>query len=264
MKRIRDLFPVNDKINNELIDEYLNEIEVVLAEFFQLELNFMIETAEDNRACLINHTISKIEIVLESCHALLDRGFYGSSNALYRQVYEYIVWLKMYISMDKESSEIISRAFFETSQDARSGKNEAVRYLKEHFKLHLPNEYIDKVSQKECKEFVTSYYSELSALTHGSRFSQQTFTPDTNDFLHLHESLFRLVTIMCMSSYSSQLAYSIYGSWDGKLGAFNEHAQQAMSIHKRCEKLLNKIDSKSVGQVPLQLVVLKGEWKYTK
>ena len=262
MERLRDLFPNKSGTTEAQFDTFLQEIQTLIGDFFQLAHDFFVMTMEDNDARLINHTISKMEVALKSCHLLLDKGFYGSANALYRQVYEYIVWLKMYVSMEEERNTLISTVFFADINDLRGGNNDAIRYLGDHFKISLPPEYTGIIARREWQRFTGEYYSELSALTHGSCFSQQTFIPSGDDYIHLSESLLRLVTIMCMAFYSSQLAYSVYGLWRPNIGAFNDYAQRAMGLHQKCEGLLSKLSPKHNEEIPWQIIILKGTWKY--
>lgn len=255
-ERFRDLFPDKTDEIEAFVDDCLYEINDILADFWKLEFDFCILSKDDKNALLINHTISKMEIALESCHHLLDIGYYGSANTLYRQVYEYVVWLKMYISELQNPNKNIQEIFF--SSDC---KQDAVSYLKNNFKISIPNEYMGKITRSQVNQFVCTYYGELCSLTHGSRNSQQTFIQSENDYSELKKSLFRFVTLLCMSTYSSQLAYSAYGIWRMEIGRDNDYAQRARELHKRSEKLLNKIDSKSIEKIPLQIVIIKGKWE---
>lgn len=48
------------------------------------------------------------------------------------------------------------------------------------------------------------------------------------------------------------------------MGAFNDYATRAVELHKKCETLLSRVSPKAEGEIPWQIVILKGTWRYIK
>lgn len=201
-ERIRDLFIDEDGTQKEKVDEQITCINQISNRYFQLVHDFLFLNLSNPKSKMISHLTSKMVIALESCIHLLDLGFYGSANAIYRQVYEYVVWLKMY-NLDK--CDIVERTFFDVNSN-----QEAIRFCEKNFDIRLPDEYKDKISKNEARQYLDKYYSELCALTHGSCFSQQFFIPTEDSYKSLQDSIIRFATLMCMVAYVTQISYAQY------------------------------------------------------
>ena len=253
-KKLRNLFPITSNAELEKINKRIEKLKRFLTNYYQVVENFIIPNYEDENAKLIGHLTFKIEIALESCIELLDLGFYGSANAIYRQIYEYIVWLKMHLS---DTSGIVEETFFDLNK-----KDDAIKFLKEQFKIKLSDEYNTIINTTDITEFVKAYYAELCALTHGTCSSQQFFIPAEDSYDELQLSMIRLVTLLCMAIYTTQMAYCKYYQESNNLENNKSDILLLKNLHIDCEKFLSDLDNtKKDNEVPLQLIILKGKWQ---
>ena len=258
---LRDLFTETSDMNKELADKYLQKAKDILAQYLKSTLDYLKDHLTNDEAKLILHLTNKIEIALESCVELLNLGFYGSANAIYRQAYEYVVWLKMYISMDTDKLHIIQDAFWGEINNPAAKKNEAIGYMTKHFIPNIPEENQNDMSIEEIKAFGKEYYAELCALTHGTCNSQQILISD-DSYHQFRNSLYRLSTLLCMATQTTLLAYKTYGMWCENAEELATLIEHMSHLYSESEDFMSSIDSNKGSQISAQVAILKGVWTY--
>lgn len=252
-RKLRDLFKDNDGLQKAKIDSQIAYISKITDRYFKIVHDFLFLNLENPRSKMISHLTSKMEIALESCISLLDLGYYGAANAIYRQIYEYIVWLKMY---NLDVCDIVEKTFFETAST-----QEAISFCTDNFDIRLPDEYKSTISKKEARRVLGEYYSELCAATHGSCTSQQFFIPPEDSYDWLQDSIIRFSALMCMVAYVTQISYAQYFKTVDSKTENLELATEAMEIHRSIEEFLSQLDPTKGNQIPITVVILKGTWK---
>lgn len=250
---LRDLFNDNDGSQKAKIDKQIATISHITGRYFKIVNDFLSLNIENPRSKMIIHLTSKMEIALESCIHMLDFGYYGSANAIYRQIYEYIVWLKMF---NLDACNVVENTFFDVGNT-----QEAVSFCKDNFDIRLPDEYKGVISKKEARSVLGEYYSELCAATHGSSTSQQLFIPPEDSYEWLQDSIIRFSALMCMVAYVTQISFAQYFKTVDSKTENLELATEAMEIHRNIEEFLSQLDPTKGDQIPITVVILKGTWK---
>lgn len=251
---LRSLFK-DDGSQKAKIDKQIADISYITGRYFKVVNDFMLLNIENPKSKMIIHLTTKMEIALESCVHMLDLGYYGSANAIYRQIYEYIVWLKMF---NLDACNVVEKTFFDVENT-----QEAVGFCKDNFDIRLPDEYKGVISKKDARSVLGEYYSELCAATHGTSTSQQLFIPTEDSYKWLQDSIVRFSALMCMVAYVTQISYAQYfKTVDSKSENF-ELATESMEIHRSIEKFLSQLDPDKGNKVPITVVILKGTWKQT-
>ena len=250
---LRSLFKDDDGTQKVKIDHQIAYISKMTTRYFNIVHDFLFLNLENPKSKMIGHLTSKMEIALESCIHLLDLGYYGSANAIYRQIYEYVVWLKMF---NLDTCNIVEKTFFDVAST-----QEAINFCTNNFDVRLPDEYKSKISKKEARCILGEYYSELCAATHGSCTSQQFFIPPEDSYKWLQDSIIRFSALMCMVAYVTQISYAQYFKTVDSKKQNCELAIEAMEIHRSVEEFLSQLDSTKGDQIPIIVVILKGTWK---
>ena len=184
-----------DLVAEENLKTVLRKLNSANKEFFML-IASCLKLGFPSKFSLALHAFYKIQLAIESCILLLQNGYYGTANAMYRQIYEFILWARISFVLDESKLKDISDAFFSsryseydplhTKKSAR--KPSVIPYIKKHITWSIPSEFSKSITQSEMEILIQNFYADLCALTHASNESQQYFIAEKTFYDNLTNS----------------------------------------------------------------------------
>ena len=110
--RVRDRFiEIIDENEENLFSQRIKNIRKQIKKIFK-HLHETCAVIEPCEFMLIWGTLQRCLICIESCISLVSDGYIGSANALFRQIYEFLVWAKVGIDSDTETLKEVNAAFY--------------------------------------------------------------------------------------------------------------------------------------------------------
>ncbi len=124
-------------------------------------------------------------ICLESILELIGAGYVGSANALFRQVYEFLIWAKIAIDNDIPESLVKIHDDFYLSDGNNSGRDVLSGYYPK-LKYVSDDESLDEESIKQEGRFIFKMYSQM---IHGGSLAQQCPLPSEEFYKNIEDMI---------------------------------------------------------------------------
>ena len=180
--RVRDRFiEIIDENEENLFSQRIKNIRKQIKKIFK-HLHETCAVIEPCEFMLIWGTLQRCLICIESCISLVSDGYIGSANALFRQIYEFLVWAKVGIDSDTETLKEVNAAFYKGDLSHRI----LVTNILKAVKIDITN---GSYSETELKAKGKELYHGYSLLTHASDISQQVPYKQENFYVYLNECL---------------------------------------------------------------------------
>ncbi|MEG0367695.1 MAG: hypothetical protein RR585_12720 [Coprobacillus sp.] len=276
------IFNTLDKKKKKELEKYLNELDNAS----NVQFDCLYSTFSSAIVCKIPvftlNLLMKAHMGLESSLNLIRLGYYGSANALFRQVYEFILWSKASVSLeyqeflDLESKYMEKRLNINNDQKSTISKNKGtnrklniLKYIKENFDIEIPPFYSRLFEKKELINLSNYFYDDLCALTHATSESQQVFTDSDRFYRETKRTLTKLIIFEHMLIQVFDQYYSEFLNLYFMYNKFNsiENMQIDFQIKEYLDmydRMLYEIsEDRPENSTPFQFLIIESEWKKT-
>lgn len=180
--RVRDRFiEIIDENEESLFSQRIKGIRKQVKKIFR-NLHETCAIIEPCEFMLVWGTLQRCLICIESCISLVSDGYIGSANALFRQIYEFLVWAKAGMDSDVTTLKKLNAAFYVDDLSHRISATDILKAVK----IDIVN---SPYSEAELKAKGKQMYHEYSLLTHASNISQQAPYQQENFYVRLNDCL---------------------------------------------------------------------------
>lgn len=182
MLRKRDRFiDIIDENEESLFSQRIKSIRKHIRKLFK-NLHETCAVIEPCECMLIWGALQRCLICIESCVTLVSDGYVGSTNALLRQIYEFLVWAKAGIDSDVTTLKRLNTEFYKCDLSHRMSATDILKFVR----IDIAN---SPYSESELKEKGKQMYHGYSLLTHASNISQQAPYKQENFYVDLNGCL---------------------------------------------------------------------------
>ena len=268
---------------------------------FRQAITYPLHLELPDRFILPINCFAKIQLAIESCILLIRNGYYGTSNALYRQIYEYILWARIALVLDDNESKQISSIIFSDrippsqllSKGLKPEHIDVIKYLGKHITWSVPTEFARNLSYRELRSLLIDYYDDLCVMTHASNEAQQHFFPNSEFYSNSMASI-RSLTELMYAAYdvyyifynilvhaNPELDHALSSKLDPELAGPDKFFQTLSDVQDsykchilndtfhtiddildKTDKLLEQVAPQKNGGTPFLNIALRGKWKY--
>lgn len=269
----RDIFisTPNTELDKELL-KYGRELKRIVRKYHSF-LAFICMQTENPGPQLCWSSLVKASIATQSAIELIRLGYIGSARAIFRQIYEYLLWAKIALDADDDALIEIKQHFFQLPgishrQDKVSGN--VIDYFKPRNKktpykviIHIDRErFFDvPVSENKVIEISKDLYSSFCAYTHASNSAQQLPTPEDDFYEQWRVTLETLTGLY--ASFMEIFSQHFTVAWAIK----NEFSIEFTGIDieqpiekKRIQKLLEKLNPEAKNATHILILSFSGKW----
>ena len=261
-----------DPIADQVLLETLNSAKQINCTFANL-IYQCVQFGFPEEYTLTMHSFSKIQLAIDSCLLLIRNGYYGTARAIYRQIYEFILWARVSLTVSKEELHTISENFFSarySESENGQGRNKTkkfmiIPYIRKNITWTVPTEFSNSISKDELETCLKDYFFDLCAATHASNESQQLFFIDDSFYEHSMEAVRTLVALLGAAAD----VFNIYLDTEAAyLRTQDElHRLQVLPLDsktidmiEKTDKLLGTIDPNKGPGMHMLNVALRGTW----
>lgn len=172
MKNIDRFIRKQDEVLSKHINNTCRQQKTILKEItnsLKYNIGFEWEYGEE---FVSDGALTRASICIESMILLVREGYIGSANALFRQVYEHLVWAKLSIDCTDDSlSKKIHDDFYCLDDDRKN--TQLTKYMKRITFQPIDLDVNEAYSQVFISKAGKDIYHRYSSVTHASVYAQQ-------------------------------------------------------------------------------------------
>lgn len=277
----RDIFilSTDSKLDREL-SQYGQRLKRSVRKYY-LFVNSTCMRIEKQDPQLCWSSLLKASIAIQSAIELIRLGYIGSAKAIFRQIYEYLLWVKIAVDADEDALEIIKEHFYQIQNPGFEQEQSFINVM-DYFKpknkkapyriiVHCDRKRFPNilVTEDELIEMSKDFYRELCGYTHASSAAQQPPIQGKEFYSEWRMTLVELIELHMLYVEVFEQYFDV--AWDVKFKNTFEIQDKWSSYYAQIDidhplekihiqKLLEKIDPEAE---PINFLVLafSGMWE---